>query len=68
MSDSNNAERCKTVFHFALPQKSKVEVDGNWLEFAGDYCAQKFHRFYRNDIPVMLINMDQAACVEVVYE
>lgn len=68
MSDNENAGRCKTLFHFAGLPNCIAKVDGNWLEATGEKCERRFQIFTSDDTPQTLINMDQVALVEVVYE
>lgn len=68
MSDSNNAVRPWTVFHFISQPEHTVKLCGNFLELLSEATEGNVRMFALGGEPVILINLADVSHAEVMYE
>lgn len=68
MSDSSNAVKPWTVFHFISQPEHTVKLRGNFLELLSEATEGNVRLFALGGEPVILINLADVSYAEVVYE
>ena len=68
MSDSGDAVKPWTVFHFISQPEHTVKLRGNFLELLSEATEGNVRLFALGGEPVILINLEDVSHAEVVYE
>lgn len=68
MSDSNNAGRCKTVFHFISQPEYAITFPGNCLDILRGPIDGTMRLYQLDDTTRLLINLADVSHAEVMYE
>lgn len=68
MSDSGDAVKPWTVFHFISQPEHAVKLRGNFLELISEATEGNVRLFALGGEPVILINLADVSHAEVVYE
>ena len=68
MSDSGDAVKPWTVFHFISQPEHTVKLRGNWLELLREATEGNVQIFELSGESVLLINLADVSHAEVVYE
>lgn len=67
MSDSGDAVKLWTVFHFISQPEHPVKLRGNFLELLSESTEGNVQMFSFGGDPVILINLADVSHAEVVY-
>lgn len=68
MSDSGDAVKLWTVFHFISQPEHTVKLRGNFLELLSEATEGNVRLFALGGEPVILINLEDVSHAEVIYE